>query len=68
MEDIEMKLQEHRCDALKVIERPNVNELDGYPMYGHAVLAIHHTKYGWVMHNYEYGDFITFCPFCGQEL
>lgn len=68
MEKIELNLQEHRCDVLKIAERPNVDEVDGEPMYGHAVQAIHLTKYGWVMHNWEYGDYITFCPFCGKEL
>jgi len=58
----------HRCDHIKDVERAHVSEVEDYPLYGHMILAIHKTEEGWIGHNYEYGDYINFCPFCGEKL
>jgi len=61
--------EEHKCDQIKNLGSvEQIDEVNEYPIYGHALLAIHKTEQGWVGHNYEYGDYINFCPFCGKKL
>jgi len=61
-------MKDHRCEQIAAVERPQVDGANEYPIYGHAIHAIVKTDDGWIMHNYEYADYISFCPFCGQKL